>query len=822
MMNGATETHQRTDTDPLDFFFNLFLEHTTGNIELRSMVFVPATGKYDSDPRSIRKIFSRNIQNLREFIQRQEDGRDVFHGVYLRRLGASSGKKEDIAEAICIGADVDFKVVPQDRAKRSINLLALKPNLIIHSGNGYHPYWFLNEPFEIRGDDEISIVEGIGKGLAKQLGGDSVQDVARILRTPCRVNSKYERKPKPNIIHTSDTRYTIEELKRYWVPLENGKAKVDLGDIGELPERFQALLAKNRRVKDTWDGKRPDIKDQSGSGYDMAMADLLANYDYQPDEIAAVLVRMPSGKGNDATPAYLEHTIGKAFAGKKDSKANGKAEEKPDDWPDPSPLVMDIESEPYPLDALPKAVHAAVNEVQQFTKAPVALVASSALGAVSAAVQAHADVKRAEMLSGPVGLFLLTIADSGERKSSCDRLFTDAIRQYEAEQAEAAKPKVREHKAALDAWEAKRAGIKDKIRQLAKERKPTVEYERTLWEIEKDKPQSPRTPRLIYTDATPEALKWKLATAWPSAGVICAEAGIVFGSHGMGQDSIMRNLTTLNELWDGRPISTDRRSSESFTVRGARLTLALQVQETTLRSFFDRSNGLPRGTGFMARFLIAWPESTQGSRPFTEPPSYSPGLSAFNSLISNILKKAVPIDDDGALTPPVVILTPEAKKAWITFHDKIEKRLASGGELYDVRDVASKSADNAARLSALFQIFEKGMGGAVEVDAFENASRIVAWHLSESRRFFGELALPVELVNASHLDRWLIDHCRRNQTKTVSTRTVQQFGPARLREKSAIDSALLELEELGRVRTVKDGRRRTITVNPALIERDKA
>lgn len=492
--------------------------------------------------------------------------------------------------------------------------------------------------------------------------------------------------------------------------------------------------------------------------------------------------------------------------------------EKPENWPEPLPLVMDIKPEPYPLDALPKTVHAAVDEVQQFTKAPVALVASSALGAVSVAIQAHVDIKRAEMLSGPVGLFLLTIADSGERKSTCDKLFTDAIRHYEAEQTNAGKPKVKEYKAAMDAWEAKRGGIKDKIRQLAKEKKQTSDYERTLRELENDKPQAPRVPRLIYTDVTPEALKWNLATAWPSAGVICADAGIVFGSHGMKEDNIMRNLTTLNELWDGRPISTDRRSSESFTVRGARLTLALQVQEATLRSFFDRSKGLPRGTGFMARFLIAWPESTQGFRPFTEVPENCPGLAGFNRSITNILNQAVPIDDDGTLSPPAVLLTAGAKDGWITFHDAIESKLVSGGELYDVRDVASKSADNAARLAALFQIFEHGNCEAVAREEFENASRIVAWHLNESRRFFGELALPVELVNAAYLDNWLIEHCRRNQTKDVPTRTVQRFGPARLREKSALDAALSELEELGRARTVKDGRRRIITINPALIE----
>jgi putative DNA primase/helicase len=69
-------------------------------------------------------------------------------------------------------------------------------------------------------------------------------------------------------------------------------------------------------------------------------------------------------------------------------------------------------------------------------------VASSALAALSLAVQAHADVRRAEKLQGPTGLFLLTVADSGERKSTCDGFFMQAIRDYEAAQAETAKPLV--------------------------------------------------------------------------------------------------------------------------------------------------------------------------------------------------------------------------------------------------------------------------------------------------------------------------------------------------------------------------------------------
>lgn len=487
-------------------------------------------------------------------------------------------------------------------------------------------------------------------------------------------------------------------------------------------------------------------------------------------------------------------------------------------WAEPQPLAAKVDAESYPVDALPDTIRAAVEEVQSFTKAPLPLVASSALAALSLAIQAHADAKRAERLTGPVSLFLLTIADSGERKSTCDGFFTKAIRDYEETQAELAKPKLKDHKAAIEAWETKRGGIKEKIRQLAKENKPTGDKEAALRDLEHDKPESPRVPRLLYADATPEALAYGLAKNWPSGGVVSAEAGVVFGAHGMGRDSVMRNLALLNVLWDGGNLTIDRRTSESFTVRGARLTVALQVQEATLRTFFDRSGGLARGTGFLARFLVAWPESTQGFRPFTEAPANWPALTAFNQRIATIMEQSAPVDEDGALSPPLLPLTADAKAAWVAFHDAIEGELASGGELYDVRDVASKTADNAARLAALFQVF-KGASGAIGVEAFESASRIAAWHLNEARRFFGELSLPAELADAARLDGWLLDYCRRQKTNTVPRRDVQRnVTPVHLRQKAVLEDALRELIEAGRVLLVQDGRRKEIHINPALLE----
>lgn len=583
-------------------------------------------------------------------------------------------------------------------------------------------------------------------------------------------------------------------------------------------------------------GKFPDLSlilcgdvDKSGTGQKAAteaaqdVDGRVALPDFTLEELAG---DKPPSDFNDLAQLRGAEAVGQAIAG---ASAPGKVTHQADPenapagdsdgsgWPEPQPLAAKVEPEPYPIDALPDTIRAAVEEVAGFVKAPVPMVASSALAALSLAAQAHVDAKRAERLQGPVGLFLLTIADSGERKSTCDGFFLSAIRQYQDEQAEAMKPAIKDHQAEIAAWEAERDGILAAIKGAGKSGKATDKLRRDLAELQRDKPEPPRVPRLLLGDETPENLAWGLAKQWPSAGVVSAEAGLIFGAHGMGKDSVMRNLGLLNVLWDGGSHSVGRRTSESFTVKGARLTVALQIQEMTLRSFFDRSGGLARGTGFLARFLVAWPESTQGYRPFTEAPPNWPHLAAFHRRIAAILANPVPMDEEGALSPALMMLAPEAKAAWVTFHDAIESELASGGELYDVRDVASKSADNAARLGALFQLFEHGMGGAVGPECFESASRIAAWHLHESRRFFGELALPAELADAARLDSWLIEYCKREQTHLVPIAKLQQGGPGGLRSKATIETALRELEEAGRARLIREGKRKLISVNPALV-----
>ena len=488
----------------------------------------------------------------------------------------------------------------------------------------------------------------------------------------------------------------------------------------------------------------------------------------------------------------------------------------PEAWPEPQPIAAVYEGLPYPLEALPDPIRAAVAEGLAFTQAPGPLVASAALSALSLAGQGLANVRRAPMLAGPCALYFLSINDSGERKTTVEGLFLAPIREWEKEQSAIWAPVVKGYEAELAAWEAERNGIRDRIKSLTKAGKSAAEASAALVSHAAGMPLPPRVPRLLYQDATPEALAWSLATGWPCGGIASSEAGTVFGGHAMSRDSITRALSLLNQLWDAAgPLNVDRRTSESFSVRGARVSLSLMIQEATFLDFLDRAGALARGSGFLARFLLAWPESTQGTRFYADPPHGTPALSAFNARLAGLLAYPLPVDESNILTPPELALSPEARRAWIEFHDAIEAELGEGGEMRMVRDVASKAADNAARLACLFHLFEHGPSGAIAPDHFDRAARIAAWHLSESRRFFGEVALPAELADAARLDRWLLDYARRERTASLTTGEAQRLGPVRSKERLA--EALTALSELDRLRVVREGRRKVIHLNPAAV-----
>jgi hypothetical protein len=151
-------------------------------------------------------------------------------------------------------------------------------------------------------------------------------------------------------------------------------------------------------------------------------------------------------------------------------------------------------------------------------------------------------------------------------------------------------------------------------------------------------------------------------------------------------------------------------------------------------------------------------------------------------------------------------------------YNAIESELASSGDFASIRDAASKAADNIARMAAVMHIFEYGPRGPISVQAVESASRIVLWHAYSARALLAPFTLSKEAANAATLDRWLIDRCTMEGVDGFSTRTLLQGGPNGTRKREDFDQAIEVLAAHGRVRVVQLSKRRTIKVNPVLLD----
>lgn len=118
---------------------------------------------------------------------------------------------------------------------------------------------------------------------------------------------------------------------------------------------------------------------------------------------------------------------------------------------------------PFPVYALPPGLRDAVLEVHANVKAPIEIAVASALGALSLACQDQFDVRRPNGLVSPCSLSLITMADSGDRKTSCDKLFMRSIKDVELDAELAAPGEHEKHEADLLVWTLQAKAIEKKL-----------------------------------------------------------------------------------------------------------------------------------------------------------------------------------------------------------------------------------------------------------------------------------------------------------------------------------------------------------------------
>src|SRR6266545_3278770 len=178
--------------------------------------------------------------------RKRKSGNGLVHQGNVRALA------DEIGALNCLYAEYDAKDFggSKDAVLDHIDTLAPMPSVIIDSGNGYHCYWLLSEPFILDTPEKRSHAKDVqARWVALVRGDDASKDLARVLRIPGTLNYKYE-PPRPITFGRAefDLLYTLDALEAELPPIAP-RAKtpasaqtIDLtGNVGRARAALQRL-----------------------------------------------------------------------------------------------------------------------------------------------------------------------------------------------------------------------------------------------------------------------------------------------------------------------------------------------------------------------------------------------------------------------------------------------------------------------------------------------------------------------------------------------------------------------------------------------------
>lgn len=474
----------------------------------------------------------------------------------------------------------------------------------------------------------------------------------------------------------------------------------------------------------------------------------------------------------------------------------------------PQPLLREIpRGAEYPVEAL-GPLRSAVEAVHVATQAPVAIAAQSALSVASLAVQGHADV---ETLSGyvPLSLYCLTVAQSGERKSGCDKLVMSGLRSIERERAGQYREEMSAWEGASKLWTAKRDRM---VKEAAgSNAQKAVAAEADLQNLGPC-PEMPKSPKLTTSEPTLEGLVKLYMTGQPSLGLFSDEGGGFLGGHAMNSDNRLKTVAGLSSLWGGEAIDRVRAGDGATTLYGRRLAAHLMVQPVAARPLL--ADPVASGQGFLARFLITEPPSAIGTRlAQTGDCVADVAVVAASERLSAVLQRPLPTSEGNPreLDPRALPLSARAKSLLFEYYKSTELAQAPGGELEQVKSFASKSPEQAARIAGVLTLWGNLEASEVSGETMGDAIELAQFYLSESKRLAEAATISEEVSRAEMLRRWLLESWptiaagQSRDPLTIVPRDVVIMGPGALRETAVVKRVMATLEAHGWLHRLEPG-----------------
>lgn len=275
----------------------------------------------------------------------------VYVGVgwRLADLGPHArGGLDDVGGIVGLWADIDIagpghasKAYPPTReaALSLVEALPVPPSMMVWTGGGFHPWWLFREGWQFDSAEERDSAARLARGwgaaiqqIARFRGYtlDPVFDLPRVLRVPGTYRTKPE-DPSPVLVQVesqSDRRYNPSDFELF---LDSAPPAPTLRQVGDLTldagaqppfDKFMALKDVEPKFNGAWEHKRRDLKDQSASSYDMALASYAAQANWSDQEIVNLLIAHRRKWGEDlklthewgqgeGRTDYYRHTVSK-------------------------------------------------------------------------------------------------------------------------------------------------------------------------------------------------------------------------------------------------------------------------------------------------------------------------------------------------------------------------------------------------------------------------------------------------------------------------------------------------------------------------------
>jgi hypothetical protein len=441
----------------------------------------------------------------------------------------------------------------------------------------------------------------------------------------------------------------------------------------------------------------------------------------------------------------------------------------------------------------------AAEALHRVVQSPLALCGQSVLAAAALTAQRLADVE----IDGrvyPLSLWFLTVAESGERKSSTDTPALRAHREFERQ--------------CFDQYRADQGVHVEACKAIAK-RNRTAEPG-----AEEREPPAPLLPHLLVAEPTLEGLHKLLLTGTGALGLFSDEGAGFFGGHAMSKEHGAKSAAGFSGLWDRGEADRVRAADGAHKLFGKRLSMHLLLQPVIA----ERVLGDPMltGQGFLARCLIAWPKGTAGTRRYSgESLATDPEMTRFWNCMDSLLRRSPRLAEHSRneLDPITLRLTPDARLLWIEVHNFIEAMMGQNGEYTQVRAWASKAAEQILRIAGVLCVVENGSG--IERTHVERAAELMSWHLAEVVRLVGTCETPQAVRAGEAVLAWARD---RRQTFIYSGELVNK-GPGCVRSSDHLQDVMRMLERHRWVEPISDGmvldgrhRRAVWRVHPAALE----